>query len=67
MDRQIAKVVNFVKMDDEDHLDVIFWQSKSAAERLQEVVRLRKNYYTGLNGCFPEKMIRVISTRPNDL
>jgi len=67
MNRQIAKVVNFIKMEDEDHLDVLFWQSKSESERLQEVTRLRRNYYTALNGSFPEKMIKVITTRPNDL
>jgi hypothetical protein len=66
MDREIAKVVGHVKMDDEDHLDVLFWRSKSMAERLQEVIRLRKNYYTRLNGSFPEKMTKVITTRPND-
>jgi len=67
MNRQIAKVVHQVKMDDEDHADVLFWQSRSPAERLQEVMRLRKNYYTWLNGSFPEKMIKVITTRKNDV
>ncbi|TWI99819.1 hypothetical protein JN11_02234 [Mucilaginibacter frigoritolerans] len=66
MERKIAKVVNHVKMDDEDALDVLFWRSKSMAERLQEVVRLRKNYFTWLNGAFPEKMTKVITTRIND-
>ncbi|HEX3384789.1 MAG TPA: hypothetical protein VHS53_06365 [Mucilaginibacter sp.] len=67
MGRQIIKVVNHVKMNDEDYSDVLFWRSKSASERLQEVARLRKNYYTWLNGSFPEKMIRVITSRPNDV
>jgi hypothetical protein len=67
MERQIAKVVNHVKMDEEDYLDVAFWQSKSMAERWGEVVRLRRNYYTWLNGSFPEKMDRVITIRQNDL
>jgi len=66
MNRKIAKVITHVKMDDEDNLDVLFWRSKTVAERLQEVTRLRKNYYTWLNGSFPEKMIKVITTRPND-
>lgn len=48
INREIAKVVNHVKMEDEDYLDVLFWRSKSVAERLGEVVRLRKNYYTWL-------------------
>ena len=66
MNRKIAKVVNHVKMEDEDYLDVLFWQSKSVSERLQEVARLRKNYYTSLNGSFPEKITKVIISRPND-
>lgn len=67
MDRQVIKVANHVKMDEEDYSDVLFWRSKSVSERLQEVARLRRNYYTWLNGSFPEKMIKVITSRPNDL
>ncbi|HEY2582436.1 MAG TPA: hypothetical protein VGI43_11555 [Mucilaginibacter sp.] len=67
VNRQMAKVVNHVKIEDEDYLDVLFWRSKSFSERLQEVTRLRKNYYTWLNGSFPEKMVKVIKTRRNDL
>jgi hypothetical protein len=67
MERKIAKVVNHVRMDDEDTLDVAFWRSKSVTERLEEVARLRKNYYTWLNGSFPQKIARVITTRINDL
>jgi hypothetical protein len=66
MERKIAKVVNHVRMDDEDTLDVAFWRSKSVTERLEEVARLRKNYYTWLNGGFPQKIARVITTRIND-
>ena len=67
MDRKIVKAFNHVRMQDEDRADVVYWQSKSMAERLQEVVRLRKNYYTWLNGSFPEKMVKEITTRRNDL
>jgi hypothetical protein len=67
MDRKIVKVVNQVKMEDEDGLDAVFWRSKDVHERLQEVMRLRKNYYSWLNGFFPEKMTKVITTRQNDL
>ena len=52
-------------MEDEDYLDVLFWRSKSVGERLGEVVRLRRNYYTWLNGSFPEKMVKVITNRLN--
>jgi hypothetical protein len=67
MERKIAKVVNHVKMEDEDALDVLFWRSKTVFERLQEVSRLRRNYYTWLNGSFPEKMERVITARISDV
>jgi hypothetical protein len=61
--RKMAMVVNQVKMEDEDELDIEFWLSKTPAERLTETVRLRRNYYTWLNGSYPEKMERVISQR----
>ena len=67
MDRKIAKVVNHVKIDEEDSLDVLFWLSRPMTERLEEVIRLRRNYYTWLNGSFPEKIDKVINTRINDL
>lgn len=63
----MVRVINHVKMDDEDNLDVLFWREKSISERLGEVARLRKNYYTWLNGFFPEKMDKVVTTRTNDI
>ncbi len=57
----MAMVVNHVKMEDEDTLDVEFWLSKTPAERLAEVVRLRRNYHTRRNGSFPEKIEKVVS------
>jgi len=66
MERKIAKVATHVRMEDEDRADVLFWLSKSASDRLAEVTRLRKNYYTWLNGSFPQKMDKVITTRLND-
>lgn len=65
MQRKIEIVVNQVKMDDEDTLDVSFWLDKSPSERLAEVCRLRRNYFTWVNGYFPEKMEKVISQRKN--
>ena len=56
--RKIIEVVNHVKMEDEDQLDVEFWLQKTPAERLAEVVSLRKNYFTWLNGSFPDKLLR---------
>ena len=62
--RKIAMVVNHVKMEDEDALDLLFWQSKNASERLQEVYRLRQSYYTWLNGHFPDKIEKAVTKRP---
>lgn len=56
-------VVNHIKMEDEDQLDVQFWQAKTASERIQEVTRLRINYYTWLNGSYPEKIAKVVAKR----
>jgi hypothetical protein len=64
--RKIAMAVNHVKMEEEDALDVEFWLSKTPSERLAEVVRLRKNYFTWLNGSFPQKIEKVISFRKMD-
>lgn len=61
--RKMGLVMNRVKMEDEDHLDVQFWLNKSASERLAEVVRLRKNYFTGKAGRFPVKIEKVINYR----
>ena len=63
MNRKIGKAVTHIKIEDEDYLDVLFWRSKSMAERLEEVTRLRKNYYTQLNGFFPEKITKIVTTR----
>jgi hypothetical protein len=57
----MAMVVNQVKMDDDDQLDVGFWLSKTTAERIGEVTRLRRLYYTFVNGVFPEKIEKVVT------
>jgi hypothetical protein len=61
--RKIAMVVNQVKMEDEDSLDVLFWLSRTVSERLSEVSRLRKNYFTWADGKFPEKIEKVAQQR----
>jgi hypothetical protein len=61
--RKMVIAVNHVKMEDEDMLDVQFWLSKTPSERLAETFRLRNNYYTWLNGSFPQKMEKVVSFR----
>lgn len=62
-ERKMAMVVNQVKMEDEDRFDVLFWLSKTVAERLSEVTRLRKNYFTWADGVFPEKIEKVVHQR----
>lgn len=60
-------VVNHVKMEDEDPLDIQFWKAKSSTERLAEVTRLRINYYTWLNGFYPEKYPKWLPQEHYDL
>lgn len=62
-ERNIAIVVNHVKIEDEDDLDVLFWLSKTVSERLSEVARLRKNYFTWAEGDFPNKIEKVVNQR----
>jgi hypothetical protein len=61
--RKMVMAVNQVKLEDEDTLDIEFWLSKTPSERLAEVARLRRIYYTWLNGSFPEKMEKVVHQR----
>jgi hypothetical protein len=65
--RKIQIVVNQVKMEDEDILDVSFWLSKTSSERLAEVFRLRRNYFTWADGFFPGKIEKVVSQRKLDV
>ena len=67
INRKIAAVVNHVKLEDEDELDVAFWLSQTPSSRLAEVSRLRRNYYTHINGSFPERMERIVSQRKTDI
>ncbi len=62
-ERKIAMVVNRVKMEDEDSIDVEFWLSKTPTERIAEVTRLRRQYYTWADGSFPEKFEKVVHRR----
>lgn len=51
--RKMSLIVSSVHQNDEDRLDVLFWLGKTPKERLEEVVRLRKQYFTWLHGSFP--------------
>ncbi|RYG05539.1 MAG: hypothetical protein EOO07_29955 [Chitinophagaceae bacterium] len=61
--RKIALVVNQVRMEDEDELDVSFWLNRLPSERLAEVCRLRKNYFTWADKGFPARMQKVVHQR----
>ncbi|MGN5955523.1 hypothetical protein ACP6L2_13005 [Sphingobacterium lactis] len=63
--RKMTVVVNQVKKEDEDQLDIEFWLSRPASERIAEVTRLRKAYYTWLLGSYPQNMEKVITKRKN--
>lgn len=62
-ERKIAMVVNHVKMDEEGNQDVLFWLNKTVSERLSEVSRLRRNYFTWADGIFPDKIEKVVHQR----
>jgi len=62
--RKMAMVVNKVKMEEEDELDVLFWLSKTPSERIAAVTALRKAYFTWTNGEFPDKIVKVVNKRP---
>ena len=62
-ERKMAMVVNQIKMEDEDSLDVLFWLSRAVSERLSEVSRLRRNYFTWADGLFPDKIEKVVHHR----
>ncbi|WP_442591888.1 hypothetical protein ACSBL2_11730 [Pedobacter sp. AW31-3R] len=58
-ERKMAMVVNEVRREDEDSLDVLFWLSKTASERLFEVSSLRRNYFTWTDGLFSDTMLKI--------
>ncbi len=61
--RKMAMVVGQVKIDEEDLQDIRFWLDRPASERIGEVTRLRRAYYTWLLGTYPEHMEKVVTQR----
>jgi hypothetical protein len=61
--RKIALTVNQVLQQDEERLDVEFWLRKSPSERLAEVNRLRRLYFSTSEKPYPEKIEKVVSQR----
>jgi hypothetical protein len=62
-ERKIALAMNKVRMEDEDRLDVLYWLNRSVSERLAEVTRLRRSYFTWKDGRFPEEIEKVVNFR----
>jgi ACT domain-containing protein len=60
----MEKVINQVKQDDQDEQYMLFWLSKTPSERIQEVTRLRYNYYKWKDKIFPVQIEKVIQKRP---
>jgi len=65
--RKMVMVVNRVKMEDEDGLDVTFWLNQPASERIKAVTTLRRNYFTWLNGSFPDHIAKVVTRKKLDV
>ncbi|WP_155907214.1 hypothetical protein [Lunatimonas lonarensis] len=64
--RKMAMVANQVKIDEEDLQDILFWLDRPASERIAEVTRLRRAYYSWLLGSYPEHIERAINQRNLD-
>lgn len=60
-------VVGQVKIDEEDLQDIRFWLDRPASERIAEVTRLRRAYYSWLLGAYPEHMEKTVNQRNNDV
>jgi hypothetical protein len=61
--RKIALAIRHVLKEDEDHLDIQFWLSRSPSERMTEVVRLRRLYFSSSDKPFPDKIEKVVFRR----
>lgn len=65
--RKMAMVANQIKKEEEDLRDITFWLSRPASERISEVTRLRKAYYSWILGTYPERMKKTITQRHHDV
>ncbi|MBE8713029.1 hypothetical protein C4F49_04995 [Sphingobacterium sp. KB22] len=60
-------VANQILKNEEDLMDIQFWLARSNSERIAEVTRLRRLYYSWLLGNYPERMEKTITHRNNDI
>ncbi len=63
----MAMVASQVKIDEEDLRDIQFWLGRQASERIAEVTRLRRAYYSWLLGTYPQHMEKIVSQRNDDI
>lgn len=56
-------VANHIRMEEEDEHDVAFWLGRPISERIAEVTRLRRSYYSWLDGVYPERIAKVVTHR----
>lgn len=59
-------VAHQVKMEEEDLRDIQFWLSRPVTERIAEVTRLRRAYYSWLFGTYPQQMEKTLMQRKDD-
>ena len=64
--RKMAMVANQVRMEEEDLRDVAFWLERPVSERIAEVTRLRKAYYSWILGVYPRHIEKAFSQRSYD-
>ncbi|WP_211229758.1 hypothetical protein [Olivibacter sitiensis] len=65
--RKMAMVANQVKIEGEDLLDIQLWLDRPASERIAEVTRLRRAYYSWLLGTYPKYMEKTVNQRNHDV
>ncbi|MBK1442570.1 hypothetical protein JHJ32_21400 [Parapedobacter sp. ISTM3] len=65
--RKMAMVASQVKIDEEDLRDIQFWLDRPASERIAEVTRLRRAYYSWLLGTYPQHMEKTVTQRNDDI
>lgn len=65
--RKMAMVASQVKIDEEDLRDIQFWLARPASERIAEVTRLRRAYYSWLLGTYPQHMEKTVTQCKDDI
>lgn len=64
--RKMAMVVNQVKMEDEDNLDVLFWLNRTASERLSDLAVYEEIISPGQMAFFLKKLRKLFTKESYD-